>query len=335
MKRILLFLLPLCLMACHRGRTYFPAESKMEPVTVDFVRFDQALMNVSRSTAMQDIQLLYHEYPDFMPYFVEDILGIPTTDTAYLCQVLPDFLEDTVYGFHATNMLEKQVFADISDIEKPINKAFTRIKYLYPELIQPTLYLYISGFNSSILFFSDDIAIGADMYLGSDYEYYNRVVYDYQKLTMRKECIPADVISAYLFHNLPYTSTNSRLIDNMLYRGKIMYLLSLLLPDEKPWDIMGYTKQQWDWCLRYERAIWNRMMDKRDLFKTESVVLTSYLNDGPFTAEISQEAPARLGTWIGWRIAESYMNHNTDVTLQQLMAEPNAEHILEYSYYRP
>lgn len=76
-------------------------------------------------------------------------------------------------------------------------------------------------------------------------------------------------------------------------------------------------------------------MDKRDLFKTESNVLTSYMNDGPFTAEISQDSPGRLGTWIGWRIVDSYMRHNPDVTIQQLMAEGDAQSVLENSYYKP
>jgi len=77
------------------------------------------------------------------------------------------------------------------------------------------------------------------------------------------------------------------------------------------------------------------VMDKRDLFKTESLVLTSYLNDGPFTSEVSQDSPGRLGIWLGWRIAESYMEHNENVSLQELMAEPDAQKILELSFYKP
>ena len=46
---------------------------------------------------------------------------------------------------------------------------------------------------------------------------------------------------------------------------------------------MGWKKEQLNWCIKNERAIWHLVMDKRDLFKTESLVLTSYLNDGPFT----------------------------------------------------
>ena len=64
-------------------------------------------------------------------------------------------------------------------------------------------------------------------------------------------------------------------------------------------------------------------------------MLTSYLNDGPFTSEISQQSPGRLGMWVGWRIVESYMNHHPEVTLADLLAENDAQHILEHSYYKP
>ncbi len=334
-KQYLYLLFVLLLVGCKHGRQYFPSSKEMKPQHVEIVRFDSALLSVQTTDIERDIRRLYTEYPDFMPMFVEDILGIPVSDTAYLAVALPQFLEDTTYGFKQTNLREKLMFADISDIQRSLDEAFTRICYLYPDMQVPEIYLFISGFNASIYFFEDAIAVGADMYLGSDYEYYNRVVYDYQKQTMRKECIPADVVSAYLFRNLPYTSTKSRLLDQMIYRGKVMYLLSVLFPTLPDYEVMGYTKQQWDWCVKNERAIWHLMMDKRDIFKTESVVLTSYLNEGPFTAEISQDSPGRLGTWIGWRIAESYMEHNQDVTLQQLMAEPDAQKILEESFYKP
>ena len=266
---------------------------------------------------------------------MEEILGIPAADTAYLQQALPEFLNDTIYGFKATNAKEQAVFADVTDIEKGLSKAFSRIQYLYPETEIPSIYLFISGFQTPIYFGDELIGIGGDMYLGSDYEYYNRVVYEYQKQTMRKECIPVDVVSAFLFRTLPYTSSKSRLLDQMMYRGKVMYLVAQLFDELPGYEVMGWTKEQWNWCVKNERAIWHLVMDKRDLFKTESLVLTSYLNDGPFTSEVSQDAPGRLGIWLGWRIAESYMAHNEAVSLQELMAEPDAQKILEESYYKP
>ena len=334
MKKILyIVLFALTLTACQNGRTYFPNDLEMQ--TVDIVRFDKAVMNVHGATVKEDIRVLYDEYPVFMPLWVEDILGSPAADTAYLVKALPTFLNDTLYGFKQTNAQEQEVFADVSDIEKGLSKAFARIQYLYPEAEIPTLYLFISGFQTPIYFGEELIGIGADMYLGSDYEYYNRVVYEYQKQTMRKECIPVDVISAYLFRTLPYTSTKSRLLEQMIYRGKVMYLVAQIFDELPGYEVMGWTKGQWKWCEKNEEAIWHLVMDKRDLFKSESIMLTSYLNDGPFTAEVSQEAPGRLGVWLGWRIVESYMKHNEEVTLQELIAEGDAQKILENSYYKP
>ena len=321
------------LTACHKGRTYFPKD--LEPQRIELVRFDNALLNVHEATIAQDIRVLYEEYPVFMPLWVEDILGIPSEDTLYLEQQLPAFLNDTLYGFKATNQREQELFADVQDLEKSLSMAFARIAYLYPETEIPAMYLFVSGFQTPIYFGDGLIGVGGDMYLGSDYEYYNRVVYDYQKQTMRKECIPVDVVSAFLFRTLPYTSAKSRLLDQMLYRGKVMYLTSRIFDTLPGYGVMGWTKEQWEWCVRNEQAIWHLVMDKRDLFKTESLILTGYLNDGPFTSEVSQDAPGRLGIWLGWRIAESYMEHNKEVTLQELMAEGDAQKILEESYYKP
>ena len=231
--------------------------------------------------------------------------------------------------------MEQVVFADVSGLEKDLTNAFARIRYLYPQTQIPSIYLFISGFQTPIYFGDNLIGIGADMYLDSDYPYYNRVAYDYQKQTMRPECIPVDVISAYLFRSLPYTSAKSRLLDQMIYRGKIMYLTAQIFDKLPGYEVMGWTKEQWKWCERNERAIWHLVMDKRDLFKIEHIVLNSYLNDGPFTAEVSQDSPGRLGVWLGWRIVESYMAHNEQVTLQELMVEPDAQKILELSFYKP
>lgn len=337
MKNFFYILLALVtLSSCHKSRSYFPRD--LEPEAVDVIRFDKALLNVQRDDVRgtkQDICVLYDEYPVFMHEWVESIIGLPVLDTAYLAEALPAFLDDTLFGFKQTNALEQELFADVSDLEQSLGVAFARIRYLYPEAEIPAIYLFVSGFQTPVYFGDDLIGIGADMYLGSDYEFYNRVVYEYQKQTMRKECIPVDVVSAYLFRTLPYTGKQNRLLDQMMYRGKIMYLTAQIFDDQPGYEVMGWTKEQWDWCVRNEQAIWHLVMDKRDLFKTEHMVLTSYLNEGPFTSEISQDSPGRLGVWLGWRIVESYMTHNDTVSLPSLMAEPDAQLILERSFYKP
>lgn len=333
MARFSWIVLALLLVGCQGGGKHFPRE--MERVEIQVVRFDTALLHVRTDSVLADIKRLYDAYPSFMPMYVENILGLDCSDTLTLSELYADFLEDTLMGFAQTNQRVLQEYANIAEIEDELSEGFTRMHYLYPDLPVPEVYFFVSGFNASVYSYEQIYAAGVDMYLGTDYEYYNQVVYNYQKTTMDKRYLAGDLLNFYIMQHLPYTSKTTRLLDYMIFRGKQMYLLSQLLPKADDCEVIGYTAEQWDWCEQYEQAIWHRIMDKRDLFKTEQMVLTSYLNDGPFTAEISQEAPGRIGIWVGWRIVDSYMRHNLEISIQQLMQEPDAQKILEQSYYKP
>ena len=333
MRKSILSILAVLLCACQGGREYFP--KNLETIEVKVVRFDSALLNVCPDCVEVDIKQLYEEYKEFMPIYVEDVLGLDSEDTTEFSKLYANFLTDTTMGFAQTNEEVKKQFADIKNIQEELNQGFTKIHYLYPELEIPKIYLLVSGFNASIFAYDDIIAVGADMYLGADYEYYNQVVYNYQKVSMDKKFLAGDVLNYYISLKIPYTSKYNRLLEQMLFRGKQMYLLEQLLPNSPKCEVIGYTKEHWNWCVKWEKEIWNRIMDKRDLFKTESMVITSYLNDGPFTSEISQESPGRLGIWVGWRIIDSYMRHNEEVTLQELMKDGDAQKILEKSFYKP
>lgn len=322
-------------MFCGCGNKHHYIPKDIEPLEVEIVRFDNAQLAVRPDSVKQDIKQLYTDYESFMPIFVEGILGLQTEDTAYLCEMYAQFLTDTVMGFAQTNTTAQELFANVDSLQEALNTGFSRLHFLYPEWEIPTLYLFVSGFNSSVMYYENIMGVGVDMYLGSDYPYYNQVVYDYQKQTMRKACVAGDVLSMYLAYHISYNSKYNRLLEQMIFRGKQLFLLAQLLPNEPVWEVIGYSKEQWDWCEQYEQAIWNRIMQKRDLFKTESNVLSSYMNDGPFTAEVTQDSPGRLGLWVGWRIVDSYMRNNKDVTLRELMNENDAQKILEQSYYKP
>ena len=333
-RRIGYWLLAIGLL-CGCGNKYQYIPKDIEVVEVEIVRFDQAQLAVRPDSTYIDVCQLYADYEAFMPIYLEGILGVPASDTAIFSQLYAEFLRDTTMGFAQTNALALTEFADISDLQSSLNTAFSRLKHLYPEWEVPAIYLFVSGFNSSVMYYDDIMGVGIDMYLGSDYPYYNNVVYDYQRPTMRKECVAVDVMKMYLAYHIAYNSRTNRLLDQMIFRGKQLFLLAQLLPNKPAWEIMGYTPEQWQWCEHYEQAIWNRMMQKRDLFKTESTVLSSYLNEGPFTAEITQDSPGRLGQWVGWQIVSSYMRNNKDITLVELLQESNAQKILEESFYKP
>jgi hypothetical protein len=64
-------------------------------------------------------------------------------------------------------------------------------------------------------------------------------------------------------------------------------------------------------------------------------IIAEFTNDGPFTGSISKECPPRIAMWIGWQIVKSYMDHNEQVSLEELMNEKDAQKILSKSKYKP
>ncbi len=65
------------------------------------------------------------------------------------------------------------------------------------------------------------------------------------------------------------------------------------------------------------------------------ILSLGYFLSGKILLAFSKDAPAMIGNWVGWQILRSYMNNNSDVSLQDLLAEMDAKKILKFSGYKP
>ena len=327
------FILCLILSSSCTKRNRFEIDTTKNRINVSIHRFDKDLLSLDTTKMKPGIKSLYKNYPEFLHFYTNEILDTAAIDTAAIQNLFYKYLTDT--AFSKVNKKTLETFNDISDLEKQISTAFTYIHYYFPEVKLPDIYFYVSGFNRSIMMNNKFIAIGTDFYLGSDFSAYKGLTYEYMVQNMRRECLATDLVSAALFRMFRMNSSENRLIDNMLFRGKVLYLMSVFMPDEKPEGIIGYSAEQMKWCKTNEKQIWASMIDQKHLFSTDMLLIRKYLNDAPFTAPISQESPGRLGTWIGVQIVESYMKKNTKITLRELMDENNYQKILENSGYKP
>jgi len=276
---------------------------------------------------------LYTRYHDFLPVYTSNILDTAATDTVAVSNLFRQFLANKT--FKPVNKKTLQTFSDVSDIEKQVSDAYTYIHYYFPEVKLPEIYFFVSGFNRSVMMNNNFIGMGTDFYLGSNFPAYKDFTYQYMTYNMRRECMATDLVSATLFRMFVMNSSEYRLLDNMLFRGKVMYLLSVFMPHEKPESLMGYSAEQWNWSKTNEKQIWGYMIDQKHLFSTDVQLIRKYMNDAPFTSPVSQDSPGRLGTWLGWQIVESYMNKNPKTTLTDLMKINNYQKMLEDSGYRP
>jgi len=316
-----------------KQRNRFAIDVDKHRVEVNINRFDKALISLDTSKMHDEIVRLYEEFPDFFPVFISNILFIDPSDTLRVVEYIREFLSDD--EFSGVNQAVLEQFADVSDIERLFSTAYTYIRYYFPEIVLPEIYFFVSGFNMSIIMADNIIAMGADKYLGSDFPLYQQITYRYMLINMNRENIAPDLISALLFRSFPMRSSHNRLIDNMLHRGKVMYLLSIFMPDVKDEFLIGYSTEQIRWSRRYERNIWAAMIDQKDLFSTDRFTIGQYVNEAPFTNRISPDSPGRIGTWIGWQIVRSYMQRNQHATLRDLVNTTEYQELLENSGYRP
>lgn len=335
-KYLLIISLAILAASCGKQERFFPAE--IEPVDVQIVRFDSVLLSLPTDSAglREGLERIKEEDPYSFMVFADNVIGVDYEDMDTIARELGWFLTDTVYGFKEINQRVREEYEDIRFLHTNINGAMARAHYLYPEWEIPTLYFMVTGFQgNAYLLESSDFMIGVDMYLGGDYPYYNGVVYEYQKKQMNKDYITNHVILNYLYYHLDNPATQNRLLDRILYEGRLMYMMQQLMPGRLPAYIIGYNESEWKWCEKNEKQIWGMICDKQDLFSTQPMLINSYVSDGPFTSEISQDSPSKVGTWIGWRIIDSYMKNHKETTLQQLMELSDSQLILQESGYRP
>lgn len=327
-----LFGLTILLCSCNKSNR-FEIDTTKNRVEVKIHRFDKDLLSIDTTNMKVGVNSLYAHYQEFLPIFTNEILDTTAADTIAVRNLFYKFLTDT--AFTQVNKKSLQTFSNVSDIEKQVSDAYTYIHHYFPEVRLPEIYFFVSGFNRSIMMNNEFIGIGTDFYLGSDFPAYKSLTYQYLVKNMRRECLATDLISATLFRMFVMNSSEYRLLDNMLFRGKVLYLMSVFMHKEKPENIIGYSPEQWKWCKTNEKQIWAAIIDQKHLFSTDVQLIKRYMNDAPFTSPISQESPGRLGTWIGWQIVKSYMDKNTTVSLTDLMKENNYQRMLEESGYRP
>ncbi|KGN83082.1 hypothetical protein HW49_00160 [Porphyromonadaceae bacterium COT-184 OH4590] len=335
MKRIALFVVTSLLIVGCGQKNGRKADISGIDMNIKIARFDQDLLALKESKNLKDdLDKLFDKYPTFAPIYFGGVVYFGNNKDTIL-SILPKFFADSIANKLYTDALKK--WSDISKVEKQLTEAIKRGKYFFPQITVPQTIMCVSLINQSMIVADSIIAIGIDKYLGANYPLYaeNSDNYSYLIQNWTPEKLVSDYVSVWLLTEFPYQTQQERLIDEMIYKGKILYLTSLLLPNEKPNLIMGYSEEQWKWCRDNEKAMWQTLIAEQHLFSSDYTLVIKYLNESPFTQPFTQESPGRAGQYVGWQIVNAYMSKNENITPQELMSNPNGQMILEQSGYNP
>lgn len=334
--KTLKYLLPLIFAAILFSCTQNPLKVKLsgEEKEIEIIRFDHELFNTGY-TDTSAVVALAEKYPDFFDLYTYRVIQIGGLGDSLFFKGLQQFMTDSMI----TEIRKRTdlIFANTGDLEKELKEAFKYYQFHFPGNEIPTIYLYISGFNQSVVTAEKIVGVSLDKYLGRDCEWYQQLstTPQYKITNMHKLKIASDVAYAWGATEFDNSGKTTTLLDNMIYQGKLMYFVDALLPETHDSLKIGYTKEQLVWCKKNEAQMWSQLIEHKMLYSNNRMDIIRYTNPSPTTSGFPLESPGRTGVWIGWQIVRKYMDKNPQIALKDLMKNNDYQKILNDSKYFP
>lgn len=309
-------------------------ETQLAPIKksmqVEIFRYEKDLFGLDLSNLADGIEKLSLKYP-------EELIQKGCWEDAMMMTQLKHYLEDPVIREIYNDAMN--VFPDMNDFTKEMENAFSYYLFHYPESVIPAIYTIVPGLDfsmPSVYAVDNNLFIHLDMYLGHDYKNYNQYgVPKYISERCDKKYMGIDCFKkALVYKHLP-SNTLLTLLDHILCEGKKLYFTEIMFPERSEQDIIGYQDAKYKWALDHQFDVWNYMIEKEQLFSKNDKEITNYTSENPFTKPFTNDSPGRMGSFIGWKIIQSYMRNNPEITIDELMQNTNSQSILNLSKYKP
>ena len=219
-------------------------------------------------------------------------------------------------------------------LAQPLEEAFKHITYYYPDFKAPRVVTMVTGFMGSDLYISDSlIIIGLD-YFGGSGATYRPQVYDYQLGRYQKEYLIPSILFFMADRYNRMAPGDQTLLADMVGYGKSFEFVKHCAPQTPDSLILGFSEKNLTRTYNSQTQIWAFVVENRLLYEKAGLIKQKYVGERPFTPEIGPDVPGGIGRWLGWRIVSRYMVENPEVTLPELMNNPNAQQILQESGYK-
>jgi hypothetical protein len=316
-------------------------------VDLEVARFEKDFFAIDTNRIYPSLVALTKKYPGFMPDYVNNIMGLrPIADTSVTeLAAIKGFLKD----YRPVYDSSQRVFRSMDDMESDLVSALKHVRYYFPEYKLPTRVITFIGpmdalFQGSLASYGDAItqsglAVGLQLHMGANYSLYTsemgQSLYPrYISKRFTPETVPVNAVKNIIDDLYPDQSASKTLVEQMVEKGKRMYLLDRFMPNTNDSLKTGYTAAQLKGCKENEGLIWNFFLTNSLVYNNDPSIIKSYIGDAPNTAELGEGSPGYIGLFVGWKIVEKFMEKNKEMKLQQLMTT-DAREVFEESKYRP
>lgn len=303
-------------------------QAKQEKISI--IRFDKDIYNYIQHPDADKEKALLEKYPLLLPAFGQ--IAMKTNDTSTFFPLLKDyFANEALLKIYQDAM---STYNDVSPYEEKLTAVNALIDENFIGKQLPQLAMHVSGFRANVIIVNNMISLSVDKYLGSDYPAYAEFFQPYERMQMQPEDIVKDYVKAWLMSDIIKPDAEyENLLTAMVNEGKVLYALSILLPDEDKNNLIGYTPQQMAWCKSNEKDIWQTIVKQNYLYSTDHMLITRLINDAASTTVVSPQSPGRVGAWMGWQIVNQYANKKGFLLEDILSME--AQTILKGAKYNP
>ncbi|MDB5198119.1 MAG: hypothetical protein JWO92_82 [Chitinophagaceae bacterium] len=301
-------------------------------------RFEKDFFAIDTNNILNELQRLRIKYPSFLNDFTNQILGFDnTTPPDSLTKYIHLFIRDYRFVKDSADKL----FENFESQAEEIKKGLQFVKYYFPEYKVPNKVItFIGPFDGySDVITSDAFAIGLQLHMGSNFSFYksdiSRDIFpEYISRKFTPEYIPINCIQNVIDDMYPDKSIGKALIEQMVEKGKRLYLLDKFLPYTPEYLKIGYTETQLKDSYANEAVIWDFFLNNDLLNNTDQNIVKNYIGESPKTQELGEGSPGNIGAFSGWQIVKKYMDKNSKTSLQELM-KTNAREIYSQSKYKP
>lgn len=330
MRRILLVLFAVVFVSCSKPSGYKKKLdvncSDKEPRELVVKQYNKALFSLDTADFANEISGLHDDFPELIPSDLDD----------EQINYLKLFVSDT-FCMRINKMVE-QAFPDIAFVEDDVKSVYQHLNYYFPEIPVLPTYTYVSGIDMSsgpVMLADNYVMISLDYYLGN-----KNLIYDYvgmprfMSVRCKPENLERDLAQALYFKYLRQNVISKDVLSEMIERGKMYYFIEAMTPSVADSVLLGYSAEQMKWVGDNEGQVWASVVGNKMLYSNNLEIKRMLFNEGPFTAAFSEDAPARLGDFLGLQIVRSFMSSN-DVTLTKLLNISDEQEIFQMSQYKP
>lgn len=287
-------------------------------VNIEYINADEGLYNQPLEKVNSNLKSLSQELGELFLFELSNDIQERIYDTSYHSVY-------NYYNFKYINDIEKaklKLYKNLPGSQEKINTAFRYLSYHFGDSILPKKIFYINMLFGPISCSDAEIAVGLENYVSPNDSVILSIpaseLYEWQRDRMNYDFMERDILLSWIQVQL-FKELDGKLAELIIQAGKVLYILNASFPAADEAYVLRYSQESYNWAIENERLVWDYLVKQQLLFQRDMRTRANFLNEGPTTVGLSDDAPDRLGQFLGYRIVKKFMHRNKSLTLPELL----------------